>query len=198
MTENARGVELDVQVQAQKDTEIRLAYELRNTTRARIFVFDHILYFDSKGAISLSNTGSYVFFDHQETARIIRGFIAPPMYMSVARRPPIVASAVDPGWASAGLIELPLPLAETNPYFPPQTCDPRAARPISRLRLQVGWVEEREGLRTGVFKVDERSLVRLLGGWGTPLQRVAQTDIGVTGVAICVHSDPFDRPQLQQ
>lgn len=198
MIQSALAVELRAQVNKQTATELTLAYELRNTTAARIFVFDHLLYFDSKGATRRADTGAYVFDDGDGVVRVVRGFIAPPMYMSVARRPPIVASGVNPGWASAGVIKLALPLAERNPYFPPQPCDPSAARPVSRLRLQVGWVEEREGMKTGPYEIDHKSLVRLIGGWGSPLQRTAQTEIAVTGLTLCPHAGQFDRPPLQQ
>ncbi|NEX22403.1 hypothetical protein G3480_19175 [Thiorhodococcus mannitoliphagus] len=198
MTDNALAVELRAQVNKQTATELTLAYELRNTTDTRIFVFDHLLYFDAKGATRRADTGAYVFADRDGVVRVLRGFIAPPMFMSVARRPPIVASAVNPGWASAGVVKLPLPLIEMNAYFPAEACDPASARPVSRLRIQVGWVEEREGTKTGPFEIDHKSLVRLIGGWGSPLQRTAQTEIEVTGVRLCPYAGRFDRPQLQQ
>lgn len=198
MTDNAFAVELRAQVNKQTATELTLAYELRNTTDARIFVFDHLLYFDAKGQTRRADTGAYVFSDGDGVARIVRGFIAPPMFMSVARRPPIVASAVNPGWASAGVIKLPLPLAEAGPYFPAQPCDAASALPVTRLRVQVGWVEEREGTKTGPFEIDRKSLVRLTGGWGSPLQRTAQTELQVTGVKLCLYAGRFDRAQLQR
>ncbi|MBK1721537.1 hypothetical protein [Thiocystis violacea] len=197
MTESALAVELQAQVNKQTATELTLAYELRNSTGSRIFVFDHLLYFDAKGATRRADTGAYVFQDGGGVARVVRGFIAPPMFMSVARRPPIVASAINPGWASAGVIKLALPLAEANAYFPPQVCDPASARPITRLRVQIGWVEEREGVKTGPFEIDHKSLVRLIGGWGSPLQRTAQIDVLVTGIRLCPYVGQFDRPQLQ-
>ena len=198
MTEKAIGVELRLDLLDQQADEITLRYELLNLTDGRIFVFDQILYFDAKGATRLTETGAHVFDDGDGTARIVRGFVATPMFMSVARRPPIVASSVEPGWESSGVIKLPLPLSEANPYFPPQVCDPKLAQPVTRLRVQVGWVEERDGMKIGTVEIDDKALIRLSGGWGSPLQRVAQEEIAVRGVTLCRYSGRFHRPQLQQ
>lgn len=198
MTEKAIGVELRLELLDKQADEISLRYELLNSTDGRIFVFDQMLYFDTKGATRLNDTGAHVFDEGGGTVRIVRGFVAPPMFMSVARRPPIVASSLQPGWESAGVIKLPLPLGEGNPYFPPQACDPKWAHPVTRLRVQVGWVEERDGMKISTVKIDDKALTRLSGGWGSPLQRVAEGEIAVRGVALCPYSGRFDRPQLQQ
>jgi hypothetical protein len=198
MTNMASGVELKARVLAQNASEISLQYVLDNSSASRIFVFDQLLYFDSKGATRLAETGAYVFLDGERTARIVRGIIAPPMYMSVARRPPIVASPVDAGATRNGTIKLALPMSEVNPYFPPQECDPKSARSVTLFRVQVGWVEEREGMKMGSFVVDGKALVRLSGGWGSPIQRVAETEVSVKGVGICSYPGRFDRPQLQK
>lgn len=198
MSDMVFAVDLKANVVAQSDSEMTLQYALQNSTASRIYAFDSLLYFDSKGVTKLSETGAYVFMDGERTARVVRGIVAPPMFMSVSRRPPIVASAVEPGESKRGTIKLALPLSEANPYFPPQECDPKAARPISRLLLQIGWVEHRQETVTGKFMVDGKELVRMTGGWGAPVQRVAQTEVGVRGVGLCPHAGQFDRPQLRQ
>lgn len=91
-----------------------------------------------------------------------------------------------------------MPLSEANPYFPTQECDPKSARPIARLLLQIGWVEHRQNTVTAKAVIDAKELVRLTGGWGAPLQRVAQAEVAVRGVGLCPHSGQFDRPQLRQ
>lgn len=198
MANMASGVELKARVLAQDTSEISLQYVLDNSSDNRIFVFDQLLYFDSTGVTKLAGTGAYVFLDGEHTVRIVRGVIAPPMYMSVARRPPIVASPVEAGATRKGTIKLALPMNEVNPYFPPQECDPKSARSVALFRVQVGWVEEREGMKIGSFVVDGKELVRLSGGWGSPIQRVAETEVSVKGVRICSYPGRFDRPQLQK
>jgi len=157
-----------------------------------------LLYFDSKGATKLSDAGAYVFMDGERTARVVRGVVAPPMFMSVSRRPPIVASPVEPGASKRGTIKLALPLTEANPYFPPQECDPKRVIQISRLLIQIGWVEHRQKTTAGKFVIDGTELVRLTGGWGSPVQRIAQTEVAVRGVELCPRAGQFDRPLLRQ
>ena len=198
MSDMALAIDLRANVVAQSDSEVTLQYALQNSTAGRIYAFDSLLYFDSKGATKLAETGAYVFLDGERTVRVVRGIVAPPMFMSVSRRPPIVGSPVEPGASKRGTIKLALPLSEANPYFPPQECDPKAARPIARLLLQIGWVEHRQETVTGKLVVDGNELVRMTGGWGTPVQRVAQTEVAVRGVGLCTHAAPFDRPQLTQ
>lgn len=198
MSDLALAVDLKARVAGQSESEITLKYSLENGSAERIYAFDLVLYFDAKGATKLAETGAYVFADGDHAVRVVRGIIAPPMFMSVSRRPPIVASPVEPGAAKSGTIKLALPLAEASPFFAPQECEASSAKPIARLLLQIGWVEHRPQTATGTFAVDGKELVRLNGGWGSPVQRVAQTEIPVRGVALCPRSGPFDRPQLRQ
>lgn len=198
MSDIALAVDLRASVAGQDDREITLQYVLENSTGGRIYAFDLPLYFDSKGATKLAETGAYVFLDGERTARIVRGIVAPPMYMSVSRRPPIVASQVEPGASKTGTIKLALPLSEANPYFPGQECDAKSAKPIARLLMQIGWVEQRPEAQTAKVLVDGKELLRLTGGWGAPLQRVAQVEVAVRGVGLCPYSGQFDRAQLRQ
>ncbi|MBK8337533.1 MAG: hypothetical protein IPL03_13585 [Sterolibacteriaceae bacterium] len=198
MSDIALAVDLRASVAGQSDREITLQYALENSTGGRIYAFDLPLYFDSKGATKLAETAAYVFLDGERTARIVRGILAPPMFMSVSRRPPIVASAIESGASKSGTIKLALPLSEANPYFPTQECDPKSARPIARLLLQIGWVEHRQNTVTAKAVIDAKELVRLTGGWGAPLQRVAQAEVAVRDVGLCPYSGQFDRAQLRQ
>lgn len=198
MSDLANAVELKASVAGQNDREITLQYVLENSTGGRIYAFDLPLYFDSKGATKLAETDAYVFLDGERTARVVRGIVAPPMFMSVSRRPPIVASQVETGASRTGTIKLALPLSEANPYFPAQECDAKSAKPIARLLLQIGWVEQRQETQTAKVVVDGKELLRLTGGWGTPLQRVAQAEVAVRGVGLCPYSGQFDRAQLRQ
>ena len=198
MSDMVFAVDLKANVVAQSDSEMTLQYALQNSTASRIYAFDSLLYFDSKGVTKLSETGAYVFMDGERTARVVRGIVAPPMFMSVSRRPPIVASQVETGASRTGTIKLALPLSEANPYFPAQECDAKSAKPIARLVLQIGWVEQRQETQTAKVMVDGKELLRLTGGWGTPLQRVAQAEVAVRGVGLCPYSGQFDRAQLRQ
>jgi hypothetical protein len=198
MSDIALAVDLRASVAGQDDREITLQYAVENSTGGRIYAFDLPLYFDSKGVTKLAESGAYVFLDGERTARIVRGIVAPPMYMSVSRRPPIVASQVEPGASKTGTIKLALPLSEANPFFPPQECDAKSAKPIARLLLQIGWVEQRPETQTAKVVVDGKELLRLTGGWGAPLQRVAQVEVAVRGVGLCPYSGQFDRAQLRQ
>lgn len=198
MSDIALAIELRANVAAQNDREIILHYAIDNSTAGHIYVFDTLLYFDAKGATKLAETGAYVFFDGDKTARIVRGIVAPPMFMSASRRPPIVGTPVEPGRSKTGRIRLALPLAESNPYFPPQECDDSPTKPVARLLLQIGWIEQRQETKTAKLIVDDKELVRMVGGWGSPVQRVAQTELPVRGVGLCPRPAPFDRPQLTQ
>lgn len=198
MSDMALAVDLKANVVAQSESEMTLQYALENATGGLIYAFDSVLYFDSKGATKISETDAYVFMDGERTARVVRGIVAPPMFMSVSRRPPIVASPVEPGASKRGIIKLALPLSESNPYFPPQECDPQTVSQISRLLIQIGWVEHRQKTVTGKLVVDGKELVRMTGGWGSPVQRVAQTEVAVRGIGLCPRAGQFDRPQLRQ
>lgn len=198
MSDVALAVKLDAQVMRQSEQDIEVQYVLVNSTPGRILLFDQLLSFDAKGAIRLAQYGAYVFRDGEKSARLVIGLVAPPMFMSVARRPPIVVSILEPGATRTAAIKLSLPLAEFNPYFPVQACDPKQAKPVIRLQVQLGWVEQRSGMSLGKVVVEGKEFDRLSGGWGSPLQRVAMAEVAVHGVGLCEYAGQFDRPELQK
>jgi hypothetical protein len=189
---------LSAQVVEQSAQEITLQYVLSNATQTRIFAFDRVLYFDPKGVTKYGGTDAYVFLDSESVARLVRGIIDPPMYMSVSRRPPIVVTPIEPGKSVIGSIKFLLPFSEMNPYFPRQECNVKATKSITVFRLQIGWVEQRENMGFAKVLVDGNEMIRLVGGWGTPLQRVAQTEISVRGVGLCPYVGRFDAALLAQ
>lgn len=198
MTNEVGAAELKAAVVGQNAQQIELRYQVRNVSKDRIYVFTPMLRYGPKSVIKRDDEGAHVFLQGNHTARLLRGLIAPPLYMSVARRPPIVVTAVEADASHVATIRLALPLVEANPYFPPQECDLRSAHSISELKLQVGWVEARTGMALGEVSVDGAKLLRLSGGWGAPLQRVLETVVPVTGVALCPYAGQFDRPALTQ
>ena len=108
MLDLAHALSIQAQIVEQSAEEITLQYVLSNTTRERVYAFDRLLYFDDKGVTKLDETGAYVSLDVPSTARIVRGVVKPPMYMSVSRRPPIIVSPIEPGGRLGGKITLPL------------------------------------------------------------------------------------------
>ena len=196
MLDLAHALNIQAQIVEQSAEEITLQYVLSNTTRERVYAFDRLLYFDDKGVSKLDETGAYVSLDVPSTARIVRGVVKPPMYMSVSRRPPIIVSPIEPGGRLGGKITLPLPMRESSPFFPPQACDAKTAKAISKLRLQIGWVEQRESIVVANFLIEGKEMLRAVGGWEVPRQRVAQTEIAVQGLGLCSYPGRFDAAQL--
>ncbi len=198
MANEIEAAELKAAVVGQNAQQIELTYHVRNMSKNRIYVFTPMLRYGLKATIKRDDEGAHVFLEGNHTARLLRGLIAPPLYMSVARRPPVVVTAVEAAASYVATIRLALPLTEANPFFPSQECDLRSAYSISELKLQVGWVEARTGMALGEVSVDGVTLLRLSGGWGAPLQRVLETVVPVTGVALCKYAGQFDRPALTQ
>ncbi|MFZ4622909.1 MAG: hypothetical protein ACOYNF_01615 [Rhodoferax sp.] len=198
MTDLAYAVTVSALVAEQSAQEITIQYRLSNQSQTRVFAFDRVLYFDQKGQTKNAETDAYIFLEGQSIARLVRGIINPPMYMSVSRRPPIVVTPIEAGQSAIGTIKLPLPFSEMNPYFPRQTCDGKVVKPIVILRLQIGWVEQRQNMTFAKVTIDGTEMIRLQGGGGSPLQRVAQTEISVGRVALCPYIGKFYSALLAQ
>lgn len=198
MEENNGTADLSVVVTEQTAGSITLRYQLSNRTAVPIYAFDTILRFSDIGNTYVDEFGAYVFRAEGGIVRLVRGMVAPPMTVSVNRRPPPVALPIQAGGNKTGTIKLALPLSEINPYFQSQVCKQEDTVPVNAFRLQVGWVEQRPEIAIERFVIGEFTLLRLRGGWGQPLQRTATADVAVNGIRVCPHVGPFDRPLLQK
>ena len=196
MTDLAYTVTLSAQVIELSAQELTLKYVLSNLSQTRIFAFDRVLGFDQKGLTKFAETDAYVNLDGNSVGRVVRGIIHPPMYMSVSRRPPIVITPIESGKSVSGTIKFSIPISESSPYYPRQACDAKAAKSTAMLRLQFGWVEQREKMGFAKVMVDGKEMIRLVGGWGDPIQRIAQTEVSVRGVGVCPYVGRFDAAKL--
>lgn len=198
MSQIAYALELNAEVVSQTPQQLTLRYQTLNRSEDLVYLFVPVLHFVSGATAVKLATSGWLSLEGQHTARLTMGLVAPPAYISVARRPPPVVTPVAAGKTHEGLIELPLPLLESSPYFASQECAPPQLRSIVEMRVEIGWVEARSNMAFQNVKIEDRDYQRLMGGWGAPTQRVSTASVPVRGVALCPNSaERFDRAQLQ-
>ena len=196
MGNESLAVQLSAVVASTTATEISINYALKNTTNARIVVFDHYVYFGEKSVAHRDPGGVNVFLDADGSARLVRGVFSPPIYMAVASRPPILVSPVEPGASLTGVIRLAVPTAESNIFFPRISCDVANARRIKHVRLQLGWLEHGSNMTFRELVIDDKKFFNIGSDWGQPVQRVAEVNIAGLSILVCPYPGRFDGPLL--
>jgi len=191
------GVIMDAKILNQTTSQVTVEYTIHNNALNRIFVFDQLLKFDDKGEIGFDQDNAYVFLENN-IVRLVRGIVNPPLIKSVSRRTPIVASILEAGESKTETMTLGMPTREYHPFFPPmEFCEPKLKQEVTKVLLQIGWIEEQKGITTSTIKIGEKELMKLSGGWN-PLQHVLEADIPAPqNYQACMYLGAiFDRPQL--
>lgn len=197
---NARNpsVSLRASVLPKPDMRLDVAYTLRNESDSPIYVFDRPTRFESGGIVVVEPDRMFVLLDKDGAVRLLHVLMPTPTIRAVRQRPPVYVSRVDAHAAHTRRLTLPLPLRENQQFF---SADPDATEPrvtVDKVRVVVGWVEERPGLQVARVETPAGAELNLYGGWGLPAQRLSMVDSTVPSIVVVEHLPPFERyPRLE-
>jgi hypothetical protein len=100
-------------------TKLSFPYTITNRSEADIYVMDAVPSVDSDTRQAVANRDSVVVYLLGDgRAHVLKGIAPLPTDRSVTVRVIPLAAKVSPGGTLSRELEIPLPLAETSPYFP--------------------------------------------------------------------------------
>ncbi len=170
-------------------------YVLTNGSSELVYVMDATPKFDpATNMWSADHDSVVVWLGADDAARVMKGIAPLPVDADVWARVIPLAAPLRPGETLERRLELPLPLAETSPYFPDLPLRQYQLHDIKGITLIV------EFLRTSVegftaAPVDYAADLYQVRGYNTPeqVQRVGQT-FPVRQLSILKRPDNFPRP----
>jgi hypothetical protein len=174
---------------SKKDGRLVITYRLANPGPGAIYVRDLMVNYDAAGQ-RIDPDLAYVFWEQPATARIVRGELGLPPDIDVTKKESPFVRAIAAGEAAEGRISLAMPIPEYSPFYPPPR-NPRLV-PCGKIRLLIGWIEERPGMLPTPRKVGGEEALLLKGSWTGPIQRLAEKTIGLP-VDLQAYTDGFDR-----
>ena len=191
-TENEAYTDVILEAAARREGDkLIVEYTVRNNTQHDIYLFDQMIsYGGNKQIIDPNKADS--FFDEPKTLRLVRGILQLPGEKDVkVYVKPYVRSG--PGRDEAkGRIELPVPVPEMSTFY--GLPDPENSKTVDceKIRLLIGWVEFRNGMKIDEDDVSGQKVLRVSGSWDKPYQRLLEKTLTVK-VSVVVRTDTFDR-----
>jgi len=166
-------------------------YVLVNRSGRTIYVFDRPTRFQA-GVVKVDPDRMFVLLSGKDEVRLLQTFVGLPELHDIRRRPPLIVSPVPPQAELRRTIALDLPLSENQQFY---SANPAADPPVTvdRVRVQVGWVEERAGMTVNTLPIDGRDQTKLSGGWGKPTQWISEALLATPQVTVLRHVEPFER-----
>jgi hypothetical protein len=192
METNVRpAVELTAKLEVSKEM-LTIEYDVHNRSDKVIYVFDRLTSFEGP-ATKVEPDQAFVLLEGADAVRIVCALMPKPDLMSIARRPPTYVSIVQPQGSRTGRLNLGLPLIERHPFYPKINKEAGKETLVQRLILELGWVEQRPGMKLSERQSALGTEVELSGGWGKPVQWISEMALAAPGLPVVRHPNPFER-----
>lgn len=186
-------MELKAELDVGKDA-LTIRYDVRNRSDKLIYVFDRLTSFEGP-LTKVEPEQAFVLLQGTDAVRIICALLPKPPLLSIARRPPTYVSVVQPGGTRTGRLQLGLPLIERHPFYPQIKKEEGKETRVQRVIFELGWVEQRPGMKLSEQPSALGTEVDLSGGWGKPTQWISEMTLSAPGLPVVRHPDPFERPR---
>jgi len=166
-------------------------YVVSNQTDRTVYVFDRTARF-ANGKVVVEPDRMFVALNGTDEVRILHAFMGPPRSRDVNRRPPVLATPVAPRAELRRKLALSLPLHENVQFDSADDAPDATPVVVKRVRLIVGWVEQRPGMTVAPQPTAAGEEIKLSGGWGQPVQWLSEMAAD-RAVPVAPHREPFER-----
>ena len=187
-TEKTSGISLTGKAVVEKD-KLVVDYTVKNTLSHSIYVFDKMVAYDAQGQPKIDPFTAYCFWEEPSTLRLVRAVLTIPPNMNVYSLEIPYARELKPQASLTGRIELPVPVVEKSPFYQPPADENSKIVKCNKIRLYIGWTEDREGTTILEQTLGSEKGLRIRGSFRPHLVR-ADLDASVDTVA---HTDDFNR-----
>lgn len=180
------NVNLTAEVEINDDS-LLIKYNLENQSDEIIYVYDLLDIGDS-----IQEDLAYRCFEEPDTLRVVKAVLPLPLDRDVYMQEVPHIRSVDPNESIEGKINLPIPIMEYNPYYPLMNPDEQKETDINQIRLLIGWVNKRSGMKIAETNVGGTDVLQIRGSWREPHYYLAETIVR-TETKLMVRHESFDR-----
>lgn len=191
MTENPmEQVKLNADAVISGD-KLTVTYDVENLTDSDVYIWDGMIGFEGPDKI-VDHDRAYIFFEEPETVRMIRGELPSPTTIKIGVKQILFARLLKARSKLGTKFSVPYPLKEHSPYFEPLKEEEQELKKCSRIRLMVGWISPKAGM-----KIDERDIkgetwYKIRGLWEPPYQKVLEQSIPLA-TELFIYKESFER-----
>ena len=143
-SEKSSGVSLSGKAVVENN-KLVVDYTVTSTLPHSIYVFDKMIAYDDQGQPKIDPATAYVFWEEPSTLRLVRAVLTVPPNMNVYSLEIPYARELKPQASLTGRIEFAMPVTEKSPFYQPPTEETSKTIKCNKIRLYVGWTEDREG-----------------------------------------------------
>lgn len=171
--------------------KLNVSYDVENFTDSDVYVWDGMIGFDGPEKV-VENDRAYVYFEEPATVRIIRGELPSPTTIKVGVKQILFARLLKARSKLSAAFSLPYPLKEHSPYFEPLKEEEQELKKCSRIRLMVGWIPPKAGMKIDEREIKGEKWYKVRGLWEPPYQEIVEQYIPLD-LDLFIYTSSFER-----
>ena len=193
VSENSPLTTVSLKATAEKtENELLIKYEVENHSDRNLYLWDGMIGFDGQGQRIIDHDLAYVFYEEQNTVRVMRAVLPLPTIRSVGKKEIPFVREFPAKSKLEGSIKLKLPVEEFSPYFEPLKEENSENVKCNQIRLIIGWTPFREGMNITERTVGKDKVFAIRGAWSPPYQQIVEKKIPID-VNLLIYKDEFER-----